>query len=80
VSKSTPTSLMNSVWLQIRTICSQNNAGLTEEWRRLHNGELHALYFSPNIIRAIKSRREMGSACSTFEEEARYIQGFGGEI
>jgi hypothetical protein len=28
-----------------------------EEWRRLHNKELYALYSSPNIIRVIKSRR-----------------------
>ena len=28
-----------------------------EEWRRLHNIELYYLYFSPNIIRVIKSRR-----------------------
>ena len=28
-----------------------------EEWRRLHNEELHGLYRSPNIIRVIKSRR-----------------------
>jgi hypothetical protein len=27
------------------------------EWRRLHNRELYSLYFSPNIIRVIKSRR-----------------------
>jgi hypothetical protein len=26
-------------------------------WRKLHNDELHSLYSSPNIIRAIKSRR-----------------------
>ena len=26
------------------------------EWRRLHNGELHSLYRSPNIVRVIKSR------------------------
>jgi hypothetical protein len=26
-------------------------------WRKLHNDELHSLYFSPNIVRAIKSRR-----------------------
>jgi hypothetical protein len=26
-------------------------------WRKMHNDELHNLYFSPNIIRVIKSRR-----------------------
>jgi hypothetical protein len=26
-------------------------------WRKLHNEELHNLYFSPNIIRMIKPRR-----------------------
>jgi hypothetical protein len=31
---------------------------VTGEWRRLHNKELYALYFSPNIIRVIKSRAE----------------------
>ena len=30
------------------------------EWRRLHNEELHSLYRSPNIVRVIKSRRQMG--------------------
>jgi hypothetical protein len=27
-------------------------------WRRLHNGELHNLYASPNITRVIKSKRK----------------------
>jgi hypothetical protein len=27
------------------------------EWRKLHNGELHNLYSSPDISRQIKSRR-----------------------
>jgi hypothetical protein len=26
-------------------------------WRKLHNDELHSLYFSPNTVRVIKSRR-----------------------
>jgi hypothetical protein len=26
-------------------------------WRKLHDEEIHNLYFSPNIIRRIKSRR-----------------------
>jgi hypothetical protein len=30
---------------------------VTGEWRRLHNEELYALYFSPNIIRMMKPRR-----------------------
>ena len=29
----------------------------TEEWRKLLNAELHALYSSPNIIRNLKSIR-----------------------
>jgi hypothetical protein len=30
---------------------------VTEDWRNLHNEELHNLYSSPNIIRMIASRR-----------------------
>jgi hypothetical protein len=26
-------------------------------WRKMHNDELHSLYFSPNIVRVIKSRK-----------------------
>ena len=28
-----------------------------EEWRRIHNEELHSLYRSPNIVRVMKSIR-----------------------
>jgi hypothetical protein len=31
--------------------------GVTGGWRKLHNEELHNLYFSPSIIRIIKSKR-----------------------
>jgi hypothetical protein len=31
--------------------------GVTGEWRKLHNEELHNLYSSPSKIRIIKSRR-----------------------
>jgi hypothetical protein len=30
---------------------------VTGEWRKLHTGELHNLYSSPDIIKQIKSRR-----------------------
>jgi hypothetical protein len=28
-------------------------------WRKLQNDELHSLYFSPNIVRLIKSRMDL---------------------
>jgi hypothetical protein len=34
-----------------------NYEALAREWRRLLSEELHNLYASPNIIRAIKSRK-----------------------
>jgi len=30
---------------------------VTEEWRKLHNGELRVLYSLPNIVRVVKVRR-----------------------
>jgi hypothetical protein len=42
-------------------------------WRRLHNGELHNLYASPNIIRVIIIReREMGEAFSTHGTDEKF--------
>jgi hypothetical protein len=40
-----------------RGIVGCNRNKLTGGWRKLHNEELHNSYFSPNIIRTIKSRR-----------------------
>jgi hypothetical protein len=41
----------------LRRILGPKRDEVTGEWRRLHNKELYALYFSPSIIRVIKSRR-----------------------
>jgi hypothetical protein len=40
----------------LRRIFGPERDYVTGEWRRLHNKELYALYFSPNFIRVIKSR------------------------
>jgi hypothetical protein len=41
----------------LRRIFGPKRDEVREEWRRLHNDELYALYSSPNIIRVIMSRR-----------------------
>jgi hypothetical protein len=41
----------------LRRIFGPKRNEVTGEWRKLHNGELHILYSSPDIIRQIKSRR-----------------------
>jgi hypothetical protein len=41
----------------VRRIFGPERDKVTGEWRKLHSGELHNLYTSPDIIRQIKSRR-----------------------
>jgi hypothetical protein len=41
----------------LRRIFGPMKDEVTGEWRKLHNGELHNLYSSPDIVRQIKSRR-----------------------
>jgi hypothetical protein len=41
----------------LRRIFGPKRDEVTGEWRKLHNEELHILYWSPNIIRQIKSKR-----------------------
>jgi hypothetical protein len=40
----------------------------TDDWVRLHNEELHALYFSPNIIQVRKSRMIWARRVARMEE------------
>jgi hypothetical protein len=71
-------------WLRVfenrvmRGIFGPKRDELTDEWRKLHNKKINDLYSSPNIIRAIKSRRmewtrhvpHMGERCmQVFGEE-----------
>ena len=41
----------------LRRIFGPRRDEVMGEWRRLHNDELNDLYYSPNIVRVIKSRR-----------------------
>jgi hypothetical protein len=41
----------------LRKIFGPKRDEMMGEWRKLHNEELRDLYFSPSIIRIIKSRR-----------------------
>ena len=40
----------------LRRIFGPKRDQVTEEWRKLHNEELNDLYYSPSIVRFIKSR------------------------
>jgi hypothetical protein len=41
----------------LRRIFGPRRHEVTGSWRKLHNEELHNLYYLPSIIRMIKSRR-----------------------
>jgi len=41
----------------LRSIFGPRRDEVTKEWGKLHNEDLNELYSSPNIFRAIKSRR-----------------------
>jgi hypothetical protein len=41
---------------------------VTGHWRKLHNEELHNLYFSPAVRIIISRKMRMGGACRTHRE------------
>jgi len=41
----------------LRGIFGPKRDEVTREWRKLHNDKLNNLYYLPNIVRVIKSRR-----------------------
>jgi hypothetical protein len=41
----------------LRRICGTKRNEVVEDWRKLHNEDLHKLYSSPSTIRMIKSGR-----------------------
>jgi len=45
----------------LRKIFGHKRDEVTGEWRLLHHKEIYDLFYSPNIVRVIKSRR-MGEA------------------
>jgi hypothetical protein len=65
----------------LRGISGPKRDEVKGKWRKLHNGELHNLYSSPDIIRQTKSRRvrwaghvarmERGETCTRFWWESQ---------
>jgi hypothetical protein len=41
----------------LRRVFGSKRDEVTGEWRKLHNEELNDLYYFPNIVRVVKSRR-----------------------
>jgi hypothetical protein len=50
----------------LRKIFGPKRDEMTGGWRKVHNEELHNVYYSPNINRMMQSRRmKMSRVCST---------------
>jgi hypothetical protein len=59
-----------------RGIFGPKRGEVTGEWRKLHNEELHHLYYSPTIVRVIKSRRMRWAEHLARMWRERRVQGF----
>jgi hypothetical protein len=55
----------------LRRIFGPKREKVTGDWEKLHNEELHNLYFSPDIIRVMKSRMMRSTGNVTCMEEMR---------
>ena len=45
------------MYLKARKVFRPKRDEVTGEWTKLHNEELNDLYYLPNILRVVKSRR-----------------------
>jgi hypothetical protein len=53
----------------LRRVFGPKRDEVTGEWRKLHNEDLHELYYSPYIVRVIKSRMRWKGPVARLEEE-----------
>jgi hypothetical protein len=60
----------NRVW---RRVFGPKRDKVTGEWRKLHNEELGDLYFLPNIVQVVKSRRMGWAGHMAHMEEGRVV-------
>jgi hypothetical protein len=59
----------------LRGVFGPKRDEVTGEWRKLHSGELHNLYSSPDKIK----ENEVGRACGTHGRGEKSVQGLGGK-
>jgi hypothetical protein len=63
----------------LRRIFGPKRDQVTGEWRKMHNGELHNLYSSPDIKADQIKENEVGGACGTRGRGEKRVQGFYGK-
>jgi hypothetical protein len=57
-----------------RKIFEPKRDGITEGWRKMHNGEVPNLYYAANIIRLGNQGDDVRSTCCTWEDEKFIIK------